>query len=86
MHFNICFEGVSGKRGIFHNGKLAIEVFFLSRPAIDFSYCTDDSELMMIPIQCTDPLNQTWVDGQQPPECEWSWVDQMSGVSKASRH
>merc|ERR1712020_367232 len=38
MHFNKCFEGVSGKRGIFHNGKLAIEVFFLSRPAIDFSY------------------------------------------------
>ena len=38
MHLNICFEGVSGKRGIFHNGKLAIEVFFLSRPAIDFSY------------------------------------------------
>ena len=37
MHFNKCFEGVSGKRGIFHNGKLAIEVFFLSRPAIDFS-------------------------------------------------
>ena len=47
---------------------------------------TDDSELIMIPIQCTDPLNQTWVDGQQPPECEWSWVDQMNGVSKASRH
>ena len=46
--------------------------------------CTDDSELMLIPFQCTDPLNQTWVDGQQPPECEWSWVDQMSGVSKAS--
>ena len=40
MHFNKCFEGVSGKRGIFHNGKLAIEVFFLSRPAIDFSYAT----------------------------------------------
>ena len=38
MPFNICFEGVSGKRGIFLNGKLAIEVFFLSRPAIDFSY------------------------------------------------
>ena len=38
----------------------------------------------MISIQCTDPLNQTWVDGQQPPECEWSWVDQMNGVSKAS--
>ena len=37
MHLNICFEGVSGKRGIFLNGKLAIEVFFLSRPAIDFS-------------------------------------------------
>ena len=37
MHFNKCFEGVSGKRGIFHNGKLAIEVFFLSRLAIDFS-------------------------------------------------
>ena len=48
--------------------------------------CTDDSELMMIVLQCTDPLNQTWVDGQQPPECEWSWVDQMNGVSKASRH
>ena len=43
MHFNKCFEGVSGKRGIFHNGKLAIEVFFLSRPAIDFSYLTDSS-------------------------------------------
>ena len=42
------------------------------------------SELMMIVLQCTDPLNQTWVDGQQPPECEWSWVDQMNGVSKAS--
>ena len=40
MPFNICFEGVSGKRGIFLNGKLVIEVFFLSRPAIDFSYCT----------------------------------------------
>ena len=38
MPFNICFEGVSGKRGIFLNGKLVIEVFFLSRPAIDFSY------------------------------------------------
>ena len=38
MHLNICFEGVSGKRGIFLNGKQAIEVFFLSRPAIDFSY------------------------------------------------
>ena len=38
MHLNICFEGVSEKRGIFLNGKLAIEVFFLSRPAIDFSY------------------------------------------------
>ena len=43
MHFNKCFEGVSGKRGIFHNGKLAIEVFFLSRPAIDFSYCISPS-------------------------------------------
>ena len=38
MPFNICFEGVSGKRGIFLNGKLVIEVFFLSRPAMDFSY------------------------------------------------
>ena len=43
MHFNKCFEGVSGKRGIFHNGKLAIEVFFLSRPAIDFSYTSSSS-------------------------------------------
>ena len=38
MHFNKCFEGVSGKRELFLNGKLVIEVFFLSRPAIDFSY------------------------------------------------
>ena len=28
MHFNICFKGVSGKIGIFHNEKLPIEVFF----------------------------------------------------------
>ena len=27
MHFNKCFEGVSGKRGIFHDGKLPIEPF-----------------------------------------------------------
>ena len=39
MHFNKCFEGVSGKRGIFHNGKLAIELFFLSRLTIGFCYC-----------------------------------------------
>ena len=28
MHFNICFKGVSGKIGIFHNEKLPIEVFW----------------------------------------------------------
>ena len=28
MHFNICFKGVSGKIGIFHNEKLPIEFFW----------------------------------------------------------
>ena len=28
MHFNICFKGVSGKIGIFHNEKLPIDVFW----------------------------------------------------------
>ena len=58
-----------------------MHIYILKNSKLENS--TDD-ELIMIPMQCTDPLNQTWVDGQQPPECEWSWVDQMNGVSKAS--
>ena len=34
--FNIFSEGICGKRGIFHSGKLVIELFFLLRSAIDF--------------------------------------------------
>ena len=36
MHVNIFSKGIFGKRGIFQNGKLVIELFFLSRSAIDF--------------------------------------------------
>ena len=36
MPFNIFSEGVCGKIWIFHNGKLVIELFFLSRSTIGF--------------------------------------------------
>ena len=38
MHFNKCFEGVSGKILIFHNGKNPIEVFFPLEDGISFAY------------------------------------------------
>ena len=39
MHFNICFEGVSGKIEIFYKEKSVIEIFFLLRRILDFCYC-----------------------------------------------
>ena len=53
MHFNICFKGVSGKIGIFHNEKLPIEVFWFFCISRSWQWAEATVEILLLGFHCS---------------------------------